>query len=209
MSRRIVVVIGVLASMFVLSRFPYSRGVAKEKFSAPPRNHTQLVRAYGDLPLSFERNDGQTDPRVKFLSRGNGYTLFLTPTEAVLALRKPESTVKAKPGASKPQKTETEVLRIKLAGAEPSPQIEGLDQQAGRANYFIGNDPKKWRKNVPTYSRVKYRNVYPGIDLIYHGSNQRQLNTISRMRRARSGEDSAELRGRQTPEAQRAWRPRG
>ncbi|MGD0289798.1 MAG: SBBP repeat-containing protein [Candidatus Binataceae bacterium] len=60
-------------------------------------------------------------------------------------------------------------------GADRSPQIEGLDRQPGRANYFIGNDPKKWRTNVPTYALVKYRNVYPGIDLAYHGSNQRQL----------------------------------
>jgi hypothetical protein len=47
----------------------------------------ELNQAYGKLPLSFEGNQGQTDPQVKFLSRGNGYSLFLTPTEAVLVLK--------------------------------------------------------------------------------------------------------------------------
>ena len=54
----------------------------------PEVTKQEVVATYGKLPLSFELNQGQTDPQVKFLSRGGGYTLFLTPTEAVLALRK-------------------------------------------------------------------------------------------------------------------------
>ncbi len=50
----------------------------------------QVAKSYGRLPLSFEANRGQTDGQVKFLSRGRGYTLFLTPTEAVLALKRPK-----------------------------------------------------------------------------------------------------------------------
>ena len=52
-------------------------------------NKPQIAEAYGKLPLSFEANQGQTDSRVDFLARGSGYSLFLSPTEAVLALRKP------------------------------------------------------------------------------------------------------------------------
>jgi uncharacterized protein (TIGR03437 family) len=111
--------------------------------------------AYGKLPLSFEANQGQVDARVKFMARGDGYSLFLTANEAVLALR-------------------SSVLRMKLAGAHPTPQIKGLDKLPGKSNYFIGRDPRRWRANVPTYSRVRYRNAYPGIDLIYYG-NQRRL----------------------------------
>ncbi len=116
--------------------------------------------AYGRLPLIFEANAGQTDPAVKFLSRGSGYSLFLTPDEAVLAL------VKA-PG-------DGTVLRMTLVGARPSPRITGLDELPGKVNYFIGNDPARWRTNIPTYARVKYESVYPGVDLVYYG-DRRQL----------------------------------
>jgi hypothetical protein len=58
--------------------------------ASPDENKARLVNFYGRLPLSFEANRGQTDPQVKFVSRGQGYTLFLTHSgEAVLALRKP------------------------------------------------------------------------------------------------------------------------
>ena len=116
--------------------------------------------AYGQLPLIFEANAGQIDGEVKFLSRGRGYTLFLTPDEAVLAL------VKA-PG-------DQTVLRMTLVGASPSPRVTGLEELPGKVNYFIGNDPAKWRTNVPTYAKVKYEAVYPGVDLVYYG-NQREL----------------------------------
>ncbi len=202
MLRKIVTATCVLASVMALARFSYSSAAPKTQSAPRPQAQARLLRSYGNLPLSFERNDGQTDARVKFLSRGPGYTLFLTPDEAVLGLRKPSkdsrpgsssaSRVKAggggsgipralgtrgndKAGNGASASAETEVLRVKLAGAERQAQIEGLEQQTGRANYFIGKDPKKWRTNVPTYARVKYRNVYPGIDLVYHGSNQRQL----------------------------------
>ncbi len=63
---------------------------------------------------------------------------------------------------------------MKLVGANPSPQLTGRDELPGKSNYFIGNDPAKWRTNVPNYAKVKYADVYPGIDLVYYG-NQRQL----------------------------------
>jgi hypothetical protein len=62
------------------------------------------------------------------------------------------------------------ILGMKLVGSNPNPQIEGLDRLPGISNYFIGNDPKKWRTNVPNYARVRYREVYPGIDLVYYGN---------------------------------------
>ena len=67
------------------------------------------------------------------------------------------------------------MVRIALKGAARAPQIIGVDKMAGRSNYFIGNDPKKWHTDVPNYAKVELKNVYPGIDLIYHGSPQGQL----------------------------------
>ncbi len=114
----------------------------------------RVSEAYGKLPLSLEANLGQTDSRVKFLSRGPGFTLFLTQSEAVFSTQS------------------STVLRMKLARANGSEAIEGVGQLPGKSNYFIGNDPRKWRANVPSYSKVKYKNVYSGIDLVYYGNQQ-------------------------------------
>jgi hypothetical protein len=106
------------------------------------------------------------DPAVRFLSRGPGYTLFLTPTEAALALiTSPADTDPTKKGS---------VLRMKLVGADPQPPLSGLEELPGKANYFLGNDPAQWRTNIPTYAKIKYASVYPGVDLVYYG-NQRTL----------------------------------
>jgi hypothetical protein len=143
-----------------------------------PAVQTKVQAVYGQLPLHFEVNQGQSDQQVKFLSRGNGYALFLTPTEAVLALQQnsearsqnPES--QTQPPTPNPQPPT--VLRMQLIGANPQPLVEGVDELPGKVNYFIGNDPTQWRTNIPTYARVKYHNVYPGVDVVYYG-NQRQL----------------------------------
>ncbi|HEV2177809.1 MAG TPA: hypothetical protein VGW33_11520 [Terriglobia bacterium] len=66
------------------------------------------------------------------------------------------------------------VLHMQLVGANPQAKVEGTDELPGKSNYFIGNDPKKWRTNVPTYAKVRYQGVYPGVDLVYYG-NQGQL----------------------------------
>jgi hypothetical protein len=66
------------------------------------------------------------------------------------------------------------VLRMKLRHANPAAKVTGVDELLGTSNYFIGNDPTKWRTNVPTYAKVKYEGIYSGIDLVYYG-NQRQL----------------------------------
>ena len=148
----------------------------------PAVSKPQLVEAYGKLPLSFEANQGQTDNRVDFLTRGSGYSLFLTPTEAVLALRKPAASSRARTTHAPPGNTEAEqadavppaIVHMKLVGANPSPDVSGLEELPGKSNYFLGNDPDKWSTNVPHYAKVQYKDVYPGVDLVYYG-NQRQL----------------------------------
>ena len=125
--------------------------------------------AYGKLPLSFEVNQGQTDGHVKFLSRGSGYSLFLTSTEAVLSLHRSGPGDTAGRGDNGP-----DVLRMNLVGANQHARIEGLDQLPGKSNYFIGKNPRNWRTNISTYGRVYYHEIYKGVDLVYYG-NQRQL----------------------------------
>ena len=115
---------------------------------------------YGKLPMSFEANQGQADQQVKFLARGQGYGLYLTPTETVLSLR----------SADKVSAT----VRMKLAGAKAAKQIIGREELPGRSNYFLGNDPAQWQMDVPSFAKVEYNEVYPGIDLVYYGK-QREL----------------------------------
>lgn len=129
---------------------------------SPSINRLRVSESYGRLPLGFEANRGQTDGDVRFLSRGPGYTLFLTPTEAVLALRK---------SADRGSSTR---LRMKLVGANPSPRVVGRDASSGESNYIVGSDSRRWRTHVPHYAKVEYENVYPGVNLVYYG-NQQQL----------------------------------
>lgn len=106
------------------------------------------------VPLSFEANHGQTNPAVKFFSRGDGYALFLTSDSAVFKLR-------SVPGTSSPA-----VVRMKLAGANSHAKISGAQTLRGTVNYFMGNDPSQWIKGVSTFGRVNYQQTYPGIDLV-------------------------------------------
>jgi hypothetical protein len=127
----------------------------------------QMVQPFQHIPVRFELNQGQTDPQVEFLSRGQGYALFLADDEAVLSLKS-----KASKTANSKQESQS-IVRMKLAGARPS-QAEGLDRLPTKSNYIIGSDPTQWRTNIPNYGMVKYAGVYPGIDLVYYG-NERQL----------------------------------
>ena len=151
---------------------------------SPSNAKARLVENYGKSPLSFEPNVGQVrqdrQGKVKFMSRGHGYSLFLTGDEAVLGLSKPGG-----PGGSargyEPQTpsvnsaaAKTDYVRMKLVGANPAPNITGVEELPGKSNYFIGKDPKAWRTDVPNFAKVQYKNVYPGVDLVYYG-NQGQL----------------------------------
>ena len=117
---------------------------------------------FGELPLNFEANAGQTDEQVKFISRGQGFALFLTERETVLSLRKNDL------------QTPPAVLRMRLDGGSQTPEVAGENELTGRSHYFVGSNPEKWKRDVPNFSRVRYREVYPGIDQIFYG-NGREL----------------------------------
>ena len=138
--------LGVLASIGLLGLLSSSQAVP----IAPERS-----AAHGyQLPLTFEVNQGQTDDRVDFLARGPGYNIFLTATEAVFALPRAPA------------------MRMQLVGSAADPRVQGVDALPGKVNYFRGQDSASWQTKVPTYRRVKYSAVYPGIDLVYYGQSQ-------------------------------------
>jgi hypothetical protein len=111
-------------------------------------------------PLSFEPNQGQADSRVKFLARGPGYTLFLTPDSAVFSFVHLASPADLNHGSS---------LAMTLIGANVASTTLGMHKLPGKSSYFLGTNAKNWRTGIPTFSGVRFQQIYPGIDLEYRG----------------------------------------
>jgi hypothetical protein len=150
-----------------------TRRPAERPLSQPAQ--VKLSRDYGNLPLAFDPNVGQTDARVRFLARGGGMTTYFTDTETVMVLSR------SQPGKSPDEPgrenatggVEQAMVRMKLVGASQPRRAIGLEKLPGISNYFLGNDPAKWRTDVPHYARIHYEGVYPGIDLVWYGSERR------------------------------------
>ena len=144
-----------------------------KKFSADKA--TKMSGTPLSLPLFFEANRGQTDPQVKFLARSSGYTLFVTPTETIFAGAHTSAPHGMLPQADRGADNEagTAALRMKLMQSNPGPEISGIKELPGKVNYLIGNNPRDWHTGVPLYEEVRSREVYPGIDLVFHGDQQR------------------------------------
>src|SRR6266513_861518 len=131
----------------------------------------------GNLPLAFEATGGQTDPRVRFIAHAGANTFYFTPSQVVLALRHPAPAAKNNSndfsivaGSAPDNGTRLEnVVRVNFRGATGKQPVSGANLLPGKVNYFVGPDPKKWRTDVSTYSRIVYQDLYPGIELSYEG----------------------------------------
>ena len=128
---------------------------AKPDAAALSKAKTALAKT----PLSFETNRGQTDPRVQFVSRGPGYNVYFTKEETVMTL--------------KDTNTSNAVVRMKFVGGNTSASASPLEALSNTSNYFIGNDSSKWVTGVAQFSKLRYENVYPGIDVLYQGDHSR------------------------------------
>jgi hypothetical protein len=145
-----------------------------------PVARARAVETYSALPMMFEANSGQTDPRVKFLAHAPGYVLYLTGQEAVLSLQQPSAQTGSRAGtapvlhsrAPQPQKA-ARAVRLGFVGSNPAAVVAGRELLPAKSNYFTGNDPKQWHTNVPNYAAVEYRQIYPGVDAVFHGDNRR------------------------------------
>lgn len=112
-------------------------------------------RAFAELPLSFEANRGQVDRRARFLARGEDFTLFLTRRGALFDLHAPTSAA---------------AVLLDPVGADPAPRIVGRRPQRATTSYFLGDDPSGWHRGVAAFDRARYRDLYPGIDLLFRGN---------------------------------------
>lgn len=148
-------VVGIFLTLLVWSLL---QGVAAAAPAGDPR----------PLPMSFEPNLGQADPSVRFLARGRGYGLFLTPTETVLVLappRPPRATRAFHPSV------DPAVVRMRFVGADPAALLSGVEPRPGRSHYLLG-PATTWRRGVPSFGRVRYADVYPGVDAVFYGTDR-------------------------------------
>jgi len=146
---------------------------------AAPAARFRVQANYAALPLAFEQNQGQTDSQVKYMARGDGYILFLTANDAVFSLQSRSSNTStsrapalANTRQHTAQKVSAAVVRMQLAGGNSLAKVSASDLLPGKSNYFMGNDPSKWHSNVPHYARVSYQDVYPGVNLAFHGARR-------------------------------------
>jgi len=177
-SVKVTVTLVILFFQPVFSAFAQSV-MATSPLTKLPSLASNVPSSYGNVPLRFESNRGQSSAAVKFIARGMGYIAFLTSDEAVLVLSRSASGSSASSVSKSGTRgdstagSSTAVVRIKLAGVSlVSRSAEGLEPLSGTVNYLIGKDPVKWRTNIPTYAKAQYHNIYPGVDLVYHGSQQ-------------------------------------
>jgi len=147
-----------------------SAGATAQAAKAPrPFNH----------PLLFEPNRGQAAQEVKWLARGPGYQLFFTTDSVSIAVA--DRAAKAAQNASqtpesllprlllaRPAESSVSVFRMKLNGSHAWNAGDGLEPTGSTSNYYIGNDPKQWRTDIPNYARLKEKAVYGGIDMVFH-----------------------------------------
>src|SRR5580765_1283872 len=119
-----------------------------------PQVEPARVPVFAGLPMSFEANSGQTDSTVRFLARGSACQLFISPREAVLNLTKSvrEALDAREPRSMAARLTQvsTRAVTFRFLGANPEASVAGLGALPGRVNYFLGNDPAKWRADIPT-----------------------------------------------------------
>jgi len=146
------------------------------------------ISRLGSLPLYFEANQGQADERVQFFARGREHTIYLSPDGATIALkesrapdRNDQQAEKGRarsdaphPAMGRGESTNSTIrfVRLNLTGANPAAVPVGQEKLGGRVNYLLGNDAGRWQQGVPTFGKVQYDQVYPGVDLVYYGNEQ-------------------------------------
>jgi Beta-propeller repeat len=169
----VILVLLLVGGAFLLRRDVTATPAHNSSDGSALSNPQQIQVAFGRLPLSFEPNQGQSDSRVKFLAHGNGYGLYLTSSEAVLALP-PRSQVRSQVSSKDSSKDQSRpFIEMQFGGANRSAPLAGTSLLPGKSSYFIGNDRSRWHRNIPQFSRVQYRDLYSGIDLDFYGRQGR------------------------------------
>ncbi|MCZ6675109.1 MAG: SBBP repeat-containing protein, partial [Verrucomicrobia bacterium] len=152
-------------------------GAPAEKLEESPSN--EILQRFDSIPLHFEENRGQLDERVSYVARGLGYQLLLTPEERIMMIYQPEaeqpsfkSGITTRPAM--PKTPQAYAIHMQFEGANKNVQLESEGELGSKMHYLRGRDREAWIRNVPTFAKVRYKNLYDGIDVVYYG-NQRQV----------------------------------
>ena len=141
---------------------------------ATPARRRAVMKRWGDLPLRFQENVGQyPGPASKFVARGKDWTVLLNHTGIILDCASPSAQL-SRPGQEHKGEPFSEI-RLRLTGAHGSARMSGEDKAPVKTNYFVGNDSQKWFTGVPSYGKVRYTEAFPGIDLVFYGTQGRQV----------------------------------
>ena len=136
----------------------------RAKVSPDSKDKSRALAVLSSLPVTFEPNRGQADPSVEYLSRGPGYSLFLTQTGALISIQRPLQT-----SSNQSEANRSSLLQLEFIGGTRHSHLEGVAPQTNRSNYFLGDRADRQLTGIPNFGRVRYPSVYPGTDLIFHG----------------------------------------
>jgi beta-propeller repeat-containing protein len=146
-----------------------------------PLRPARATQHLEQLPLSFEPNRGQVGPGPDFHAVGRGFEALLAKDGTTILLPPPlaanrQSDCRMPNGSALSARSvrHGETIRMRLLHANPDPEVAAVNKLFGKSNYLVGRDPSRWHTDLPNYSQVEYSDVYPGIDLRYHGT-QRNL----------------------------------
>ena len=146
---------------FIATLFPVFLLSASAQNFHNPSSQPKLLESFAALPLGFEQNQGQADGGVRYVARAAGYSIYLSPDGMLLAFDSRDA-----------MQTKPELVRMSLANANQKVEPQGTNLFPGIFNYYIGNDPAKWRTGIQQFRQVRYHDVYPGVDLIFYGNRQ-------------------------------------
>jgi hypothetical protein len=166
-----------LGAAFILSIMPVLAELTLSNSSPglndSPINNESIQASMLKLPLSFIENKGQSSEDVKFMAMTAGQTVFFTRSEVVFALSRGNN---------------SSVVRMAFEGSRPG-EITGEQLLPGTANFFIGNDSSGWSTQVPTYGAIRYKDLYPDVDLVFKGTEAQLKHELI----VRPGADPAQI----------------
>ena len=150
-------------------------GLASEDTALPPETQTQVANTLQSAPIMFIENVGQFDDGARFRVYGGGHDLWLAEDALWITVLEPPPTPDAEhllllgeeagPGGDESQPHQGVALRLSFVDANPHPTIESFSRLDTHVSYFIGNDPAQWHPDAPVWGGVRYKDLYPGIDL--------------------------------------------
>jgi len=171
MNKARAIIIGGLACLFTVSTANQKhilRSGTPDAVQPLKPSSAKLQADFGKMPLYFIANKGQMDERVDYYVQGKDKSIYFSPGGVTFVLTSTVASTKEIAGKSA-NSAERWVVKLDFVGADRDVRPTALDETGAVVSYFKGN-PEEWHTGIPTYNRLVYRNLWPGIDLVYSGT---------------------------------------